>query len=83
MKKLCLSLAALLVMCACSNASAAVVRVGRVRVVTRPVAARRAYVPPAYRPAVRATVRDRRATGREIIHDHRVDTWQALQDALW
>jgi uncharacterized membrane protein len=82
MKKLTLSLAALLVMLACSSASAAVVRVGPVRVVTRPVARAR-YVAPAYRPAVRATVRSRRATGRQIIHDHRVDRLQAIQDALW
>ena len=82
MKKLSLTLAALLVMFACSSASAAVVRVGPVRVVTRPVARAR-YVAPAYRPAARATVRARRATGRAIIHDHRVETWEALQDALW
>ena len=82
MKKLSLSLAALLVMLACSSAPAAVVRVGRVRVVTRPVARSR-YVAPSYRPAARATVRSRRATGREIIRDHRVETWEALQDALW
>jgi hypothetical protein len=83
MKKLSLSLAALLVMFACSNASAAVVRFGAVRVVRRPVVARRAYVAPAYRPAVRATVGARRATGRAIIHDHRVETLQEIQDALW
>ena len=82
MKRLTLSLAALLVMLACSSASAAVVRVGPVRVVTRPVARAR-YVAPAARPAVRATVRTRRATGREIIRDHRVQTWEDLQDALW
>jgi len=83
MKKLTLSLAALLVMLACSSASAAVVRVGPVRVATRPVAARRAYVAPAYRPAARATVRARRATGRAIIHDHRVETLESIQNALW
>ncbi len=85
MKKLSLSLAALLVMFACSNASAAVVRVGPVRVVRRPVVARAAYVAPAplYGAGVRATIRARRATGREIIHDHRVETLQELQDALW
>ena len=82
MKKLSLSLAALLLMLACSSASAAVIRVGPVRVATRPVARAR-YVAPAARPAVRATVRSRRATGRQIIHDHRVETLQELQDALW
>ena len=81
MKKLSLTLAALVVMLACSSASAAVVRVGPVRVRTRPVA-RAAYVAPVARPAVRATVRDRRTTAREIIHDNRVDAWYEIQDAL-
>jgi len=82
MKKLSLSLAALVVMLACSSASAAIVRVGPVRVVTRPVARAR-YVAPIARPAVRATVRARRAESREIIHDNRVETLQEIQDALW
>jgi hypothetical protein len=80
MRKLALTLAALMLMFACSTSSAAVVRVGRARIVTRPVVARRAYVAP--RPVARAAVRTHRHNVRHAVHDHRQAAWNNFLNAV-
>jgi len=84
MKKLALTLAALMLMFACSTSSAAVVRVGRARVVARPVVARPAYVAPrpVARAAVRTTVRTHRHDVRHAVHDHRRAAWNNFLGAV-
>jgi hypothetical protein len=84
MKTLALSLAASLAILSSSTASAAVFRIGPVRVVTRPAAVRPAYpvrVAPA--PAVRAAVHTRRATARGIVHQRREEAREMIHDVLW
>ncbi len=80
MKKLTLTLAALIVMFACSTSSAAVVRVGRARIVTRPVVTRPVYVAP--RPVARAAVRTHRHNVRHAVHDRRHTAWNNFLDAV-
>ena len=86
MKALALSLVASLAILsssAASSASAAVFRIGPVRVATRPAAPRPVRVARAVRrPAVRSVVHDRRSTAWGIIHDQRQQTWHMLHDAL-
>jgi len=85
MKKLTLTLAALMLMFACSTSSAAVVRVGRARVVARPVVARPVVARPAYvapRPVARAAVRTHRHDVRHAVHDHRQAAWNNFLDAV-
>ena len=85
MKKLTLTLAALMLMFACSTSSAAVVRVGRVRIATRPVVARAVVARPAYvapRPVARAAVRTHRHNVRHAVRDNRQAAWNNFLDAV-
>jgi hypothetical protein len=96
MKALTLSLAAVLALSISSTASAWVVQVGPVRAAGRPAAVRPhrpAYVAPvyrpvapAYRPAVRSAVHDRREFARETVQDRRDFARETIQErraAAW